>query len=181
MWGWIALGAFFGVWIGWAIYARRRNWSGTISIGGGFFIACSLVAVVGAFFGLASKIESAKTEAQPAPKLEADPVKRGVIAMDAIYASEGAFGQHGMPVIETIVSELQSALAMWPEAGNGEGVDACRMALKLQTTYMLNVMDRLGVPADARTSDFRQTCRDAVSYQHDDARIHQVWDALVVR
>lgn len=118
-----------------------------------------------------------KSEAQKAQISEADPNKRGVMAMDAIYASEGAFRQHGMSEIETIVRELQTALAMWPQVGNGEGVDACRMALKLQTTYMLNVMDRLDAPADARP-DFRYACRSAVSYKHDDARIHQVWTTL---
>lgn len=107
---------------------------------------------------------------------EADPVKRGAIAMDAIYASEGAFQQHGMGAIVSIVQELQTALAMWPETGNGEGVDACRMALKLQAIYMLNMQGKMGQLVDPRTSDFRQTCRNTISYVPDDSRMHRIWE-----
>lgn len=117
-------------------------------------------------------------QATTAAMSEADPIKRGILAMDAIYASEGAFQEHGMPAIDSIVHELQAALALWPETGNGEGVDACRMALRLQTTYMLNVQGQLGASTDPRATDFRQACSSAVSYARDDARIHQVWDKL---
>lgn len=109
---------------------------------------------------------------------ENDPIKRGVIALDAIYASEQAFQQLGMPAIQTIVKELQAALIMWTEVGDGEGVDACRMAIRIQATYMLDVMDRIDAPADTRSSDFRLACRKAVSYVYDDARIHHQWDVL---
>jgi hypothetical protein len=118
---------------------------------------------------------------QPKKILENDPIKRGVIAMDASYASELVFGQYGMPATESIVKKLQTALAMWPETGNGEGVDACRMALKIQTIYMLNVMDRLNVPVDEKRSEYRQSCRDAVSYEYDKVRIIHTWDALTVQ
>lgn len=109
---------------------------------------------------------------------DVDLVKRGIMAMDVIYASEGAFQEHGMAAIDLIVHELQVALAMWPDVGNGEGVDACRMALKLQTTHMLNVQGKLGATTGPQTSDFRQACRDAIGYVLDDARMHQTWDRL---
>lgn len=113
--------------------------------------------------------------------LQGDPIKRGEMALDAIYASEGAFMQHGMSAIDTIVTELQAALNMWPETGNGDGVDACRMALRIQTTYMLNVMERINAPGDDRSSAYRQACRDAVGYVLDDERVHRVWSVLTAR
>lgn len=118
------------------------------------------------------------TKTQAAPISEADPIKRGAIAMDAIYASETAFMRQGMPAIHTIVRDLQTALAMWPQTGNGEGVDACRIALRLQTTRMLNVMDRLNARDDPRSSDFRQACRDAVAYQYGASRAHRKAEAV---
>lgn len=131
-----------------------------------------------AVLGLWAKYDAWQARQHPT---EADPVKRGVIAMDAIYASETAFMQQGMPAIDTIVRELQTALAMWPQTGNGEGVDACRMALRLQTTRILNLTDHIATPKVAQESDFRQACRDAVSYQYDDARMRQVWATLIAQ
>ena len=122
-----------------------------------------------------------ESKTQAAPISEANPVKRGVITMDAIYASETAFMQKGMPAIETIVRELQTALAMWPQDGTGEGIDACRMAIRQQTTRMLNLMDHVSAPKGAKESDFRQACRDAVGYEYDDARMRQVWIRLTAQ
>lgn len=112
---------------------------------------------------------------------EADPVKRGAIAMDAIYASEQAFMQHGMPGIQTVVMVLQNALSMWPETVADDGINACRMALRIQTTHMLNVTDHLDDQPDEKSAGFRETCRRAINYQDDNARQHAVWDMLTTR
>lgn len=37
---WCAIGAFFVAWAGWVVFAKRRGWSVTVAVGGGFIVAC---------------------------------------------------------------------------------------------------------------------------------------------
>jgi hypothetical protein len=78
MWIWIGLAGFFAVWIGWAAYARQRKWSWTISAGGGFFIACALVAVVGSFLMPPHKTEQHQKPAAPSLHMARNQVLAGM-------------------------------------------------------------------------------------------------------
>jgi hypothetical protein len=43
--GYVILALWFACWIGFATYGLKKKWSGIISIGGGFFTACTVLAV----------------------------------------------------------------------------------------------------------------------------------------
>lgn len=146
-------------------------------------VVCLLLGLVGC-----GKVEPETVSPPQTQFAEPDPIKRGIAALDAIYASEQALMKLGMPGIDSVLADLQNALWMWPnggvDGGSTEGEDACRMALRIQATYMLNIKDQFDMPVDQRTptykddrsSEFRLACRKAVNYVYDDARIHQVWD-----
>lgn len=130
-----------------------------------------------ALAGCGNSESEAKPEQQPV--IEADPIKRGTIALDAVYASEQAFMQHGAASLETIIYVLQNALSMWPSGPIAdEGINACYMALRVFTAHWLNVQDELNAPLDERSSDFRLSCRRAINYQLDDSRQRATWDGL---
>lgn len=48
--GYAILVLWLAVWVGFAIYGFKKKWSGIVSIGGGFFTACVVVAVIGTIF-----------------------------------------------------------------------------------------------------------------------------------
>lgn len=47
MWGWLALAAYFGIWIGVAIHGKRQQWSAVQRFGGGFLAATVVMGVSG--------------------------------------------------------------------------------------------------------------------------------------
>jgi len=43
----VALAIFFSIWIGFGIFSRSKKWSWVASLGGGFFLSCTILALVG--------------------------------------------------------------------------------------------------------------------------------------
>lgn len=146
-----------------------------------------LVAAISALFCLTAcdktpattvQAQSAPAEIAPSPATEVDPIKRGTLALDAKYAAQDAFLQHGAPMLDSIVIVLQRAAKLWPESVADDGTDICRKALKLQTVYWINQQDHLNEPADKQLSDLTYNCRAQVGYSYDKERIHRTWDIL---
>lgn len=105
MWGWIALAAFFGGWIGWAVYAKRRGWSGTIAYAGGFIAGVLATIVVSLPFKPSSKDQQAE---QAASTLPAIPLKdHNYVMQDGLQygypAAISADARQSGQVAETLV------------------------------------------------------------------------------
>lgn len=130
---------------------------------------------------LATLVLAACNSGRPAEKqIESDPIRLGTISMDAIYAAEGAFMEHGMTAIEPIMRRMEAALIMWPEkALPNDRINACHLALLKAAKYWSSVRARSGLQMDQSATDDRDMCRLAVDYKFDSVRIHATWDLLL--
>lgn len=76
-WAIVCIAAFFGIWIGFAVYGKSKQWSGTLRWGGGFLAACGAASVAGALLLDVHKAPEAPRQqaAEPAKVVPAAPVK----------------------------------------------------------------------------------------------------------
>jgi len=65
----VVLAIFFAIWLGFAIFSRLKQWSWVASIGGGFFLSCTVLALGGTAYSILTDQTWATTEALVEEKL----------------------------------------------------------------------------------------------------------------
>jgi hypothetical protein len=73
--GYAILILWVAVWVGFAIYGFKKKWSGIVSIGGGFFTACAVIAIVFTLIG-DNKGSTKQQTASSKPSISPEEVQR---------------------------------------------------------------------------------------------------------
>lgn len=149
MLGYAFIAAFFGIWAGWWVYARKRGWSHVIGGGGGFLAAVMLPAAI-------SLLMTAYEWVSP-PELPATLQAAGLrdktewndqdyklasqIMIKDIYTTTPELDdavQRGdqMKAVNTILAFSERA-GQWPSAYGNEQVDAKWRPCRLAMTYLM--------------------------------------------
>lgn len=112
--------------------------------------------------------------------IEPDPIKRGMMSLDAVYAAERAFMQEGVEGVQAINRGMINALSMWPDTTSPDDrINACHGALAMAARHWINVQAGKYLPMPTEASDLRDLCRIGVDYQYDEARILATWRSLL--
>ncbi len=103
----VALAIFFATWIGFAILGRSKKWSWVASLGGGFFLSCTVLALIGTAYVTLTDQTWATTEALVEEKL----AENNLSFPDVSYLSSPLLYCQEMKQVRDVAEKLQESNA----------------------------------------------------------------------